>query len=473
MLQQSYYDVLMPIQQQQQLHCLDVASGSGGSAAASASESNNSSTPFSVKDILNMVDQSNATVAAEADYLGCTMESSPSTHLSIAYSGYSENAYPSTPSDPYQMIPHGYLPATAHHYHHDYSNFSSPTSSVGACYDYPGSAPPPHYHHHHHHHPLPHSLPPYGATYQQQQQHYHHHQQHSPNQLLNPTTIPNVESSSSELEMSLGVVVDTKECTFHIEEVRSTSLEAMQQLSNGHLSPRGTTDSGEVSTDDVTGNVPSSGSGVKQKSAEVGEPSFSSSSHRRVTSEHVQELDSLCQMNTSSEEEMLQKECNTQLVTSSRCELRKNGKLRAKRKPRILFSQGQVLELERRFRQQRYLSAPERETLAGILKLTPTQVKIWFQNRRYKSKRIQIENAATVAATVAIKDAGKMPDPDKSGKSPLDYGEESIGSGGFSSGFGSVAVAPPPPYPAYGIQYSSGEQYGPSSNPYYEQKGYW
>ncbi|KAJ9597591.1 hypothetical protein L9F63_011536, partial [Diploptera punctata] len=60
---------------------------------------------------------------------------------------------------------------------------------------------------------------------------------------------------------------------------------------------------------------------------------------------------------------------------------------RVKRKPRVLFSQAQVHELERRFKQQRYLSAPEREHLANALKLTSTQVKIWFQNRRYKNKR--------------------------------------------------------------------------------------
>lgn len=66
------------------------------------------------------------------------------------------------------------------------------------------------------------------------------------------------------------------------------------------------------------------------------------------------------------------------------CQLMKH---RQRRKPRVLFSQAQVYELERRFKQQRYLSAPEREQLAQILKLTSTQVKIWFQNRRYKCKR--------------------------------------------------------------------------------------
>ncbi|CAG2103249.1 unnamed protein product [Medioppia subpectinata] len=54
-----------------------------------------------------------------------------------------------------------------------------------------------------------------------------------------------------------------------------------------------------------------------------------------------------------------------------------------KRKRRVLFSKAQTYELERRFRQQRYLSAPEREHLASIIRLTPTQVKIWFQVSHY------------------------------------------------------------------------------------------
>lgn len=61
-----------------------------------------------------------------------------------------------------------------------------------------------------------------------------------------------------------------------------------------------------------------------------------------------------------------------------------------KKRSRAAFSHAQVLELERRFNFQRYLSGPERADLAGSLKLTETQVKIWFQNRRYKTKRKQI-----------------------------------------------------------------------------------
>ena len=59
----------------------------------------------------------------------------------------------------------------------------------------------------------------------------------------------------------------------------------------------------------------------------------------------------------------------------------------SKRKRRVLFSQAQVYELEKRFKLQKYLSAQEREHMANLLNLTPTQVKIWFQNHRYKTKK--------------------------------------------------------------------------------------
>ncbi|XP_034059737.1 NK3 homeobox 3 [Gymnodraco acuticeps] len=62
----------------------------------------------------------------------------------------------------------------------------------------------------------------------------------------------------------------------------------------------------------------------------------------------------------------------------------------AKKRSRAAFSHAQVYELERRFNTQRYLSGPDRSGLADALKLTETQVKIWFQNRRYKTKRRQM-----------------------------------------------------------------------------------
>ncbi|XP_072263239.1 homeobox protein Nkx-3.2 [Pyxicephalus adspersus] len=78
-----------------------------------------------------------------------------------------------------------------------------------------------------------------------------------------------------------------------------------------------------------------------------------------------------------------------------------------KKRSRAAFSHAQVFELERRFNHQRYLSGPERADLAASLKLTETQVKIWFQNRRYKTKRRQMAadmmSTAPAAKKVAVK----------------------------------------------------------------------
>lgn len=182
-----------------------------------------------------------------------------------------------------------------------------------------------------------------------------------------------------------------------------------------------------------------------------------------------------------------------QQVTSSRCELRKNGKLRCKRKPRVLFSQAQVLELERRFRQQRYLSAPEREVLAQNLNLSATQVKIWFQNRRYKSKRLQIES-----------NSGVQPKPEKhsaerkssviarntnhslvSGLNAMPMATSTPSASLVDdSDYAFNGPAPPPPYPTVGIPYpmSSYDQYTANREatilshnlyPAFEQKPFW
>lgn len=95
-----------------------------------------------------------------------------------------------------------------------------------------------------------------------------------------------------------------------------------------------------------------------------------------------------------------------------------------KKRSRAAFSHSQVYELERRFNQQRYLSGPERTDLANALKLTETQVKIWFQNRRYKTKRKQMQMAEIsasrhaaggrkVAVKVLVHENSAMADSDK------------------------------------------------------------
>ncbi|XP_069465122.1 homeobox protein Nkx-2.4 [Ambystoma mexicanum] len=119
-----------------------------------------------------------------------------------------------------------------------------------------------------------------------------------------------------------------------------------------------------------------------------------------------------------------------------------------RRKRRVLFSQAQVYELERRFKQQKYLSAPEREHLASMIHLTPTQVKIWFQNHRYKMKRqakdkvsqqlqqqdsslCQQQSPRRVAVPVLVKD-GK-PCQSGSSTSTPNQGQQQQGSGAHQS----------------------------------------
>ncbi|CAH1783387.1 unnamed protein product [Owenia fusiformis] len=63
------------------------------------------------------------------------------------------------------------------------------------------------------------------------------------------------------------------------------------------------------------------------------------------------------------------------------------GKAGKPRRARTAFTYEQLVALENKFKQTRYLSVCERLNLALSLSLTETQVKIWFQNRRTKWKK--------------------------------------------------------------------------------------
>ncbi|XP_030271623.1 NK2 transcription factor related 7 [Sparus aurata] len=180
------------------------------------------------------------------------------------------------------------------------------------------------------------------------------------------------------------------------------------------------------------------------------------------------------------EEEMNEQEISG-LDMSPDCDRSPKNRPRPRRKPRVLFSQSQVSELERRFRQQRYLSAPERDHLAHVLKLTSTQVKIWFQNRRYKCKRQRqdksLEQAGfppaprRVAVPVLVRDgrlcsAGSHPAPYNVTlghyNSVFGYGNSSVYGCGYHS------VSPPAPVSSNQLVELTGNSEGPFSHGHFQ-----
>lgn len=66
---------------------------------------------------------------------------------------------------------------------------------------------------------------------------------------------------------------------------------------------------------------------------------------------------------------------------------RRRGRDPTKKRKRTAFTATQVKELEGEFRRSKYLTISRRTELSKSLKLTETQIKIWFQNRRTKWKR--------------------------------------------------------------------------------------
>ncbi|XP_003404647.1 homeobox protein CDX-1 [Loxodonta africana] len=64
------------------------------------------------------------------------------------------------------------------------------------------------------------------------------------------------------------------------------------------------------------------------------------------------------------------------------------GKTRTKDKYRVVYTDHQRLELEKEFHYSRYITIRRKSELAANLGLTERQVKIWFQNRRAKERKV-------------------------------------------------------------------------------------
>nr|XP_046181023.1 homeobox protein CDX-1-like [Oncorhynchus gorbuscha] len=64
------------------------------------------------------------------------------------------------------------------------------------------------------------------------------------------------------------------------------------------------------------------------------------------------------------------------------------GKTRTKDKYRVVYTDQQRLELEKEFQSSRYITIRRKTELSLGLSLSERQVKIWFQNRRAKERKI-------------------------------------------------------------------------------------
>ncbi|XP_061584759.1 homeobox protein BarH-like 1 [Cololabis saira] len=75
------------------------------------------------------------------------------------------------------------------------------------------------------------------------------------------------------------------------------------------------------------------------------------------------------------------------------------GKTKKGRRSRTVFTELQLMGLEKRFEKQKYLSTPDRIDLAESLGLSQLQVKTWYQNRRMKWKKIVLQGGGLESPT--------------------------------------------------------------------------
>lgn len=79
-----------------------------------------------------------------------------------------------------------------------------------------------------------------------------------------------------------------------------------------------------------------------------------------------------------------------------------NGKTRTKDKYRVVYTDHQRLELEKEFHYSKYITIRRKAELASTLSLSERQVKIWFQNRRAKERKINKKKQQQPASSTTM-----------------------------------------------------------------------
>ncbi|KAH9522393.1 hypothetical protein DERF_005972 [Dermatophagoides farinae] len=116
-----------------------------------------------------------------------------------------------------------------------------------------------------------------------------------------------------------------------------------------------------------------------------------------IIQQQQQQQDSNCPLKLlCSSDSNIDQDPDMAITSSINCSRQKYRKIR---RNRTVFTELQLMGLERRFDSQKYLSTPDRTDLARALGLTQLQVKTWYQNRRMKWKKQVMQNGCPFPPT--------------------------------------------------------------------------